>query len=334
MKSLNCIFIIGSSRSGTTMLSRVLAKQESVYTFNELHFFSQIFIKYRRKKIDYSAALNVLSELFKRQYFGLFSKKRKSDFKELSLDILDKKSYDVLEVFKIFIQYELHQKQKEVACFHTPNNIYYIEEIVNVFPNSKFINMVRDNRDVLLSQKNKWKRKFLGARKIPFFESLRSFANYHPITTSIVWNSSLNMTREYRDRADFFVLKFEEFLLSPENKCVKLCKFLELDYQPEMLEIANIGSSNMKDSQEKRIDATKVNKWQAGDLSNSEIYLAQFFSKSIMKELHYKNKPFLLPPIPVFYFLLIFPFKLLLAFIFNLNRISSALNVLNFKDKL
>ena len=331
MNTLKYIFIVGSSRSGTTMMSRILAKHESVYTFNELHFFSQIYTKYKKNKIDRSSAQSVLLELFKRQYYGLFGKKDTSEYKDLSNKILVEKTYNIIDVFKIFIQFELNNKKKTIACFHTPNNLYYVEQISKTFSNAKFVNMVRDNRDVLLSQKNKWKRKFLGARKIPFFESLRSYMNYHPITTSIVWNSSLNITIGCKERTDFFILKFEEFLLSPEKKCKELCDFLRLNYQAEMLEVANIGSSNISDSKEKRIDSTKINKWQEGGLSSAEIYLAQFFSQSIMKEFNYSQMNFFLPPFKVLYFSIIFPFKLIFAFTLNLDRISNALKILKLK---
>lgn len=33
------IFIVGNSRSGTTMLGRILGKSTYVHTFDELHFF-------------------------------------------------------------------------------------------------------------------------------------------------------------------------------------------------------------------------------------------------------------------------------------------------------
>ena len=331
MNTLKYIFVVGSSRSGTTMMSRILAKHESVYTFNELHFFSQIYTKYKKNKIDRSSAQSVLLELFKRQYYGLFGKKDTSEYKDLFNKILVEKTYNIIDVFKIFIEFELNNKKKTIACFHTPNNLYYVEQISKTFSNAKFVNMVRDNRDVLLSQKNKWKRKFLGARKIPFFESLRSYMNYHPITTSIVWNSSLDITIGCKERTDFFILKFEEFLLSPDKKCKELCDFLGLNYQAEMLEVANIGSSNISDSKEKRIDSTKINKWQEGGLSSAEIYLAQFFSQSIMKEFNYSQMNFFLPPFMVLYFSIIFPFKLIFAFTLNLDRISNALKILKLK---
>jgi len=192
--------------------------------------------------------------------------------------------------------------------------------------------MVRDNRDVLLSQKNKWRRKFLGAKKIPLYESIRSHANYHPITTSIVWNSSLKLTKKFDGNPNFYILRFEDFLTSNEEKCMDLCKFLDLDFQSEMINVYNIGSSNMNDEKEKKIDVTKINKWKKGELSKSEIYLAQIFSKSLMTDFNYKTKAFILPPLFVLYYLISFPVKIFIALIFNFNRLSAISNFLNFKE--
>lgn len=36
------LFIVGNSRSGTTMLGRILGNHSQVYTFGELHFFEQM----------------------------------------------------------------------------------------------------------------------------------------------------------------------------------------------------------------------------------------------------------------------------------------------------
>lgn len=36
------IFIVGNSRSGTTMMGRILGNHTDVFTFHELHFFEQL----------------------------------------------------------------------------------------------------------------------------------------------------------------------------------------------------------------------------------------------------------------------------------------------------
>jgi omega-hydroxy-beta-dihydromenaquinone-9 sulfotransferase len=36
------IFVVGNSRSGTTMMGRILGKHPEIFTFHELHFFEQL----------------------------------------------------------------------------------------------------------------------------------------------------------------------------------------------------------------------------------------------------------------------------------------------------
>ena len=40
MIDLQIIFIVGSSRIGTTMMGRILSNNSKVFTFKELHFFN------------------------------------------------------------------------------------------------------------------------------------------------------------------------------------------------------------------------------------------------------------------------------------------------------
>ena len=49
--------------------------------------------------------------------------------------------------------------------------MYYNKNILYYFPNAKVINMVRGQRDVLLFQRNKWKKRFLGILRIPLSEA-------------------------------------------------------------------------------------------------------------------------------------------------------------------
>ena len=42
MSNTKQIFVVGSSRSGTTMMGRILGNHSDVFTFKELHFFGTI----------------------------------------------------------------------------------------------------------------------------------------------------------------------------------------------------------------------------------------------------------------------------------------------------
>lgn len=325
------IFIVGSSRSGTTMISRVLNQHHLVHTFKELHFFSQIYSSRKKDHISAKKAIEIMNVLLMRQEFGLFQNKNKNKFSKISNSILSvNMDYTYFDVFQKFIDYILLEKNKKIACLHTPNNLFYLQDILSAFKHVKIINMIRDNRDVLLSQKNKWRRKFLGAKSIPFFESLRSKVNYHPFITSYSWNNSINRTNLFDGNSFFSLLKFEDFLSFPKEKTIELCTFLEIPFNEDMLKIANIGSSTENDSDEQFIDESKKYKWKNGGLNNSEIYIAQFISGDFMKQFHYKKQEFPLPPLGVIFYAVTAPFKILASLLLNLGRLTVFFDMIKF----
>ena len=72
--------------------------------------------------------------------------------------------------------------------------------------------------------KNKWKRKFLGANEIPFFELLRVKFNYHPYTISKMWNTAVNRGRVKHQNVQ--TIRFEDLLQFPEKTIRDLCEFI------------------------------------------------------------------------------------------------------------
>ena len=125
------------------------------------------------------------------------------------------------------------------------------------------------------------------------------------------------------------IVKFEELVSSPEDIIKKICIFLDIDFQKEMLLVPILGSSTEKDSKDQlRIDSSKINKWKNGGLSNAEIYLSQKMSANILQEFGYPLKEFCFPPLFSIYYLLIFPVKLILAFVFNIHRMANIFGVI------
>mgnify|MGYP003981177009 FL=1 len=61
----NLIFIVGNSRSGTTMVGSILNMNKKVFTFEELHFFGQLWSEDNLgKTINYLEASRLLKKLF------------------------------------------------------------------------------------------------------------------------------------------------------------------------------------------------------------------------------------------------------------------------------
>lgn len=309
------------------MMGRILNNHSSIFTFKELHFFGQLWSSEDQNNIlSASKGIKLLSRLFCIQEFGIFNQNNPQQFDKISEKIIQKRELNALEIFKIFLTEISSNNQCKISCDQTPGNVFYSQEILNNFPEAKIINLVRDPRDVLLSQKNKWKRRYFGASGIPKIESIRSYFNYHPITISKIWNTAINTIKDNKE-SRLKTICFENFIKYPEKNLKDICQFLEIEFDSNMLNVPQIGSSTGVDDVNKiGIDKTKLGKWKLGGLSSSELYICQKMCSENMNDLGYEYEIFKSPPILVFFSLITFPLKLLISFTLNLYRIK------NFKD--
>jgi len=324
------IFIVGSSRSGTTMMGRILGNHQSVFTFKELHFFGTIWTNNSNSNLDRKQQIDLLSRLLCIEKNGLFQQDNISDFNDRASTILANKNVsNPLSIYELFLAEITSDNKCFIACDQTPKNIYYLNEILSYFPNAKVINMVRDQRDVLISQKNKWKRRFLGASAIPLSEAIRSYINYHPILSAKIWNSSLECTEKFTNNSRVRLVRFEDLLVEPIRIVKELCEFLEIEFYQEMLNVPVIGSSTQQDLKNQfLIDSSKKEKWKNGGLNSAEIYLSQLVSNSMMQKFKYDVEKFRFPPILTLFYLISFPIKLIFAFILNVKRMGNIVEVI------
>lgn len=190
LKDKKIIFVVGNSRSGTTMMSHILGLNKDVYTFQELHFFEQMVSPNRLSQIiSKDEVIAIFNRLIAIEVEGFYKQGNIGIYTEESITIFDsyikqEKDFRNIDVYSIFLDYYSHKKNKEIPCEQTPRNLFYVEEILHFLPNARIVNMIRDPRSVLLSQKNKWRRKFMGDDSMPLLEALRVWINYHPITIS------------------------------------------------------------------------------------------------------------------------------------------------------
>ena len=330
MSNTKQIFVVGSSRSGTTMMGRILGNHSDVFTFKELHFFGTMWTNNSNQDLNRQEQIDLLSRLLCIQENGLFKQDNIFSFNERAIALLAHKNIcNPLSIYELFLSAISNENKSTTSCEQTPKNMYYLSEILAFFPQAKVINMVRDQRGVLLSQKNKWKRRFLGVSRIPLSEAIRSYINYHPMLTSKVWNASLEYSARYFDNERVKIVKFEEFLTKPESVVKDVCNFLAIEFHPKMLNVHVVGSSTEQDNKDSfLIDSSKIEKWKKGGLNSAEIYLSQLVSNSMMRKFKYDLEKFRFPPVLTLFYLISFPIKLILAFILNIKRMENIVEVI------
>ena len=105
MSNIEHIFIVGNSRSGTTMMGRILSRNTSVFTFKELHFFGNIFSSDDKKILKETESEELLSKLLCIQEHGIFNFKDYKKFNKISKRILKRRDYTSIEIFKFFLNF-------------------------------------------------------------------------------------------------------------------------------------------------------------------------------------------------------------------------------------
>ena len=319
------IYIVGNSRSGTTMLGRIFGNHSQVNNFGELHFFEQevdaISIK-ERVAWPRSRRLRLLERLLTTSREGFFRKVVTGRYASEAERILISSQYDdPLSVYEMFLRFESARINKIVPCEQTPRYLFYVEEILAAFPHAKVINIIRDPRDVLLSQKNKWRRRYLGAKNIPLSETFRSWVNYHPYTISRIWVAAVRTARRLEGHPRYLSILFEDLLQSPDSTVQLLCAFVGITFEQTMLDVPQIGSSMGKDRPEQKgIDGSRSGSWRNGGLSDIELAICQDVARDDMNRLGYSVESISVSVWRTASSMVVFGFKAVAALILNLHR--------------
>ncbi|NVK20922.1 MAG: sulfotransferase [Kangiellaceae bacterium] len=292
LKNNIIFFVVGNSRSGTTMLGRILGRQKNISTFPELHFFEQL-VAFEDidsdKEWSPDSLLPMTNRLINNIRNGYFAPKKNYDVISKKL-ISELGQLNPMELYLKVLLSEMSGSGKHIPLEQTPRYLFSAGQILEKLPNAKIINMIRDPRAVMLSQKHKWKRRRLGAKTIPRLEAFRSWANYHPIFITKLWRANVLEAKKYEKHPRFFSIKFEDLVNSPEPAIKNICDFLGVIYSDDMLEIPKVGSSTKEDaSNQKGIDSNIANSWKNGGLTHYELNLCHKVCNKEMRELGYES---------------------------------------------
>lgn len=300
---------------------------------NELHFFEQLWApEDKDKKITPDDAVLLTAKLMLTQRVGYMT--HDQDYTKFFTEAqnmvisLDANSLTAELVFTEFMKREVALNHKSIVCEKTPQNVFYLKEIFEIYPNARVINMVRDPRAILLSQKNKWNRRNLGASYMTKKEAWRLRINYHPITLSKLWNAAIDAANNFQKDYRMLTIHFEDLLEHPNETIQKICQHIDVDFNQNMLNITQESSSIEQDSKEIGFKKERASNWKKGGLNTTEKWICQFMCKSNLVIHHYELEHINPNPILLAWYIISFPIKITLALLFNLNRMKNIFETL------
>ena len=269
--NLSCIpfFIIGSGRSGNTLLRSILSGNSDVsippesyripFAIKKFHIFNnrdwedivpQVLKEFEDCKEFYTWEIDITDAQKRLENIA--------DSKRTLSNIFD----------ELFCTYtEKHSPGSKIWGDKTPMNTLYLDWIGTVFPRSKFIHIIRDGRDVASSY-----------LKMERYDTILEAANR--------WINSIESAQSFgsKIKENYIEIRYEELVTKPEEVIKDTCDFLDIDYDSKMLDhtkqVKKLGDTDKEhhSNLSKPISSDSVGKWR-NNLSESD-------QESITKLLH------------------------------------------------
>lgn len=259
-------FIIGTGRCGTTMLAQMLNTHSMICVPHEL----QILFEYRNNGPR-------LYEIFnekKNVYFG------PKDFVELIEARCPHKFHEYFDYRSFFEkqQYPIRNlkelvnslyteiaesRHKKIFIEQTPWYGQRIDILNELFPNAKYIHMIRDGRDVAISYaRTPWWHDDIG----------QNLERWHAEVRQIIDSSN-----QILNPNQMLQVRYEDFIEQPEVELRRICEHLGVNYEYAMLDTSTyVDYSLYSKSNARNISSTALNEWR--ESKNAPIFKGSRYS--------------------------------------------------------
>lgn len=233
------IFIISLPRSGSTLLQRILNNHSEIATTSEPWLLLPLIYMIKRtglvSEYSHTSSYIALADLIKKL------PNKEDDF------------YDSIRLFADSIYSKFCQDQKYFVD-KTPRYFLIIDDIYKIYPDAKFIYLVRNPLDIIASIMTTWHNN----------RFLKLYKNYIDIYKGPLLIH--DAFKRYQNNS--FLVRYEELVTEP-NKIIKdLCCYLDIDYSSSLVNSVgniekdqNLGDPTGYFKYDSKISSQSINSW-------------------------------------------------------------------------
>lgn len=268
------IFIVGTGRSGTTLLSMMLNAHSQIAIGPETHYF-QIQERCGRSLEDEQCALSFITNVCTKEYITA-AKIDISELRSALKTLSDENKLTHKAIFETIVTEYAKNQNKQIWGEKTPYHLHFIPLIMQYFPNSKIVHLIRDPRDFSLS-----------IRSVPWYQG-------NVLNHAITWRNNMVLAARYYRRypTSLLEVRYEDLLADPEKTLIDVCNFLEVSFEPQMITAFNehpnfdLHHEPWKGKALQPLDTTNSSKW-VHSMSLSERIIIQSICRQWIKRHKY-----------------------------------------------
>ncbi|WP_298900420.1 sulfotransferase [uncultured Psychroserpens sp.] len=228
------VFIIGSPRSGTSLFRMMMSSHSSIVVPPECGFIQWWYEDYKDWNIENTQSIKDVQSYISNLKTSKKIETWNLDYLALETLIKTKQPKSYQELTSLVIHQYGIQKEKGASMVLGDKNNYYIDhlDLLNhIYPNAKYLIIVRDSRDVVcsclkvnsLATDSKYKPKFP--------ETIKDI--------SLDWlhkNETILSFLESISPSNYALIRYEDLLNEPQIELQKCTEVLNLQFEDQMLD--------------------------------------------------------------------------------------------------
>jgi hypothetical protein len=266
------LFVLGVSRSGTTLLRVILDRSPGLAIPDE-SFFVPLLARRHGWRIDRDRFLDDLSRLETLRAWGLSTG-------DVALRVRSGMETGAA-IAAIFEAYAAAAGKPRWGD-KTPMYMRHLGLVERLFPDAQYVHLVRDGRDAALS--------FL---EMPVGTYTRTWA--HPRTAAqfaCLWRREVRDARDLGRRVGagrYHEVRYEDLVAAPEESVERVCAFARLPFEPAMLEYPEAVDVSGKPHQQRLLLAPTqgVRSWRT-DMGTADVRAFEAVAGDLLAELGYE----------------------------------------------
>ena len=272
------LIVVGLPRSGSSFMAHVLS------TLKDLWVFDDLYVVQKAEAITFGPMTDTQLERFvdRLAWETRARIKWEQDFETppVTLDDIDRMEIDLLarlrgssplwhDIASDWITELAGASNCSQWGYKTPQDFLHLERLHRVWPETRFIHLLRDPRDIMASYKNLevWK----GGDGDP--------RSYHPVAYALYWRMSQRRLQEAKRRGvpSIETVRFEDLVADPDAVAERLAGFLST----QQLRSAVVASHNTSRSSGPKRALTDTEQWICQRLAGIEISEAGYELRNV-----------------------------------------------------